>query len=582
VKQPPNKRTRLHPRDKKGQSLVLFALLFPLMLLFAAFAIDAAHAFVDYRHLQNTADASSLAAAQNVNGGGCPGCGSTASQYVSLNDGPSGMQECASGGVPITTYIATDPTDTPNCYQFPYVDKNGDQQPGEVLVWLHSCTATWIGGFVGVHKICMSVRSVARATPVTSTVISPPVTSVTPGFTTVIDGTTQVTPPSTSVSGGTTSVTPGNTSVTPGTTIVTPGTTSVVPATTGPSSTLYTTTVATTGFTGGTPRAIFANDTTCGPTKGIVYNSNPNSSIDAVESNGSINLPSSNKGVLSAGYLPGGSSAPSGCLSDQSQPGPPTNGLLNTYSLPAQSWPVTYDRPTVCTGHDSNKAVVLKNPADGIYCSTVSIEVTAFSGKNPTLTLVAPQITIDNTVNNFTLHGYYKNAAGYALSVWQTTNGQDSTTGPTFVFNNNNAGIADVLWVQNGDLDYVGNSGVTGFYEAQNVTIGGLNGNSYVMHGSGPPIGGVPSATTIINPVTTVPGTVGGGTTVVQPPVTNVTPGTTTVTPGSTTVTPGTTIVQPGTTIVQPPVTNVTPGSTNVTPGSTQVNTTGTDYGLGE
>jgi Flp pilus assembly protein TadG len=50
-----HKRVRLHPGDKHGQSLILFALLLPLMLLFAAFAIDAAHAFVDrYRGLPQT------------------------------------------------------------------------------------------------------------------------------------------------------------------------------------------------------------------------------------------------------------------------------------------------------------------------------------------------------------------------------------------------------------------------------------------------------------------------------------------------------------------------------------------------
>ncbi len=106
------------------------------------------------------------------------------------------------------------------------------------------------------------------------------------------------------------------------------------------------------------------------------------------------------------------------------------------------------------------------------------------TAKNPNLTLVAPQITIDNTVNGFTLHGFYTSPQGYKLSIWQGT-GVDQTTGPTFTFNSNKAGIADVMWIQNGNLDYSGNSGVTGFYEAQNVKISGLNGNSYVMSGAG-------------------------------------------------------------------------------------------------
>ena len=59
--------TRLRNRD--GQALILSAIVFPLVLLFLAFVVDTAHAFVDQKHLQNTADAASLAAAQQLNGG---------------------------------------------------------------------------------------------------------------------------------------------------------------------------------------------------------------------------------------------------------------------------------------------------------------------------------------------------------------------------------------------------------------------------------------------------------------------------------------------------------------------------------
>src|SRR5262249_46241420 len=153
-----------------------------------------------------------------------------------------------------------------------------------------------------------------------------------------------------------------------------PGTTVVNTSTVFSTSTSSSTSVST-SLGGGTPRAIFANNRTCGPGLGVVIDSNPNSSIDAVESNGSVSAPSSNKGVIKAAYLP---TTSGGCFSDQSAPGPPTDGYLNTYTLAPQPWPVTFDRPTVCAGHDNTSGTVLKlsNPANGIYCSTTGIEVT--------------------------------------------------------------------------------------------------------------------------------------------------------------------------------------------------------------
>ena len=51
-----------------------------------------------------------------------------------------------------------------------------------------------------------------------------------------------------------------------------------------------------------------------------------------------------------------------------------------------------------------------------------------------------------------------------------------------------------MIWVENGNLTYVGNSGGTGFYEAQSVAI---TGNSYLMHGSGPAQGGSTEITVV-------------------------------------------------------------------------------------
>jgi hypothetical protein len=53
--------------------------------------------------------------------------------------------------------------------------------------------------------------------------------------------------------------------------------------------------------------------------------------------------------------------------------------------------------------------------------------------------------------------------------------------------NGNNSAFDGVVWIENGSLTYDGNSGVTGFYEAQNIWI---PGNSYTMTGTGPLEGG--------------------------------------------------------------------------------------------
>jgi len=52
------KRVKFIPGRNEGQSLLLFALMLPLLVIFLGFVVDGAHAFVDYPHLQNAADAS--------------------------------------------------------------------------------------------------------------------------------------------------------------------------------------------------------------------------------------------------------------------------------------------------------------------------------------------------------------------------------------------------------------------------------------------------------------------------------------------------------------------------------------------
>ncbi len=140
------------------------AIVFPLVLLCLAFVVDAAHAFVDQRHLQNTADAASLAAAQQIakDGMTCPAdCVAQVNSFASQNDftpPTGGLAPCTSAPTP---YPPPDQgfDQSTTCYQYPY---NSD--PQQILVKLHVCTTTFFGSLVGVvPQICSSVRSVSSA-----------------------------------------------------------------------------------------------------------------------------------------------------------------------------------------------------------------------------------------------------------------------------------------------------------------------------------------------------------------------------------------------------------------------------------
>jgi Flp pilus assembly protein TadG len=230
----------------------------------------------------------------------------------------------------------------------------------------------------------------------------------------------------------------------------------------------------------GVPIAIFAythnGADPCGDPNGITINGNPQTAIDAVLSNGTVTMNSSGT-VGWIGYGPPVRDCPKTGTAQGNAPTWAKQAALN-------DWPRKYDRAAVCAGHDSNVARTLTDPADGIYCSTVGITARSLGGgKTYNVTLVAPTITIPNSSNHFTLAPYNLglDAANQDLVIWQYGAGQDLS------FDHNNSAVNGVIWIENGNLTYVGNSGATGFYEAQSVSI---TGNSYLMHGSGPPQGG--------------------------------------------------------------------------------------------
>src|SRR5262249_48855365 len=141
----------------------------------------------------------------------------------------------------------------------------------------------------------------------------------------------------------------------------------------------------------GTPVAIFAyahngtdpctgNDSG-GVPYGITVGGNPTTAVDAVLSHGSVTV--NTKGNVGWG---GDGPPPLNCAPAGSQQANASTWAKQSSTI---DWPKKFDRTAVCTGHDSNTARDLSGPADGIYCSTVSINVTHLSG-NHSLTLVAP------------------------------------------------------------------------------------------------------------------------------------------------------------------------------------------------
>jgi len=160
--------------SNSGQSLVLFALALPVLFSMCALVLDGTNVMVDKRQLQNAADASALAAAQELApaSAAAEACGGTAecletvrytnaptiaaaaADYSDRNGGPASVHECTGAG------------DT-NCYAWPY---NGTYDKVEVRV-----RRSFSGLFAHVTGLDKAVEVGARAVASTT-----PVESVTP------------------------------------------------------------------------------------------------------------------------------------------------------------------------------------------------------------------------------------------------------------------------------------------------------------------------------------------------------------------------------------------------------------------
>ena len=495
-------RDRLQGRHdgKSGQSLVLFAICLPLMLLFVAFVVDAGHAFVDQRHLQNAADAASLAAAQDLSNGTPCGatCGATAASYVVQNGFPvggSGLPQC--GAV------------SQNCYQWPYVDSAGVSHPEQVLVKLYNCTPTYFGVLPGVpSQICESVKSIARTAALTQTTTYPAQTNTYVSVSTnVVNGTTVTTPVTV--------------------TVTTPASTS----------TIYNTTVSSnvsTGSTSANDNALFAADTSCSSQKGLWLGGNNVFITGNVHSNGNFQYDGNSHANITGGTY--GKSACPPVLNNQIVNPPAT--LDSSYNVMPVPWPLPWNYSSVCpgSGYPANITLTSASPG-GIYCATSSI--TSNGPPAGPATMVAPNVTING--NNQTLTGAYTDGSGHTLLAYATT-GDLTITGNVNSFNG-------YLFAPGGTITIAKNNGANGFFEALDISI---PFNDFTMTGTGPGGTQTPFTTTTYTSTTnsttvTTPGTSSvstGNSTSTSPPTTSYTTNTTSQTTAASTQvsTTGTTI----------------------------------------
>jgi hypothetical protein len=558
-------------RGARGQIVPLYAIALPVLLGFLALAIDGGKLYVTKIHLQNAADAATLAASLDL--GPCSlGCQSDpvtesavrpkveadVNSYSSKNRGPIVLGQCAAAWY--KTNHRTDPsrdsTNVTGCYLWPYLKSSSAGDAACVpLAGDPATCARWdqvevrirqpinlsFAGVVGFHNPAYPfARSVGTFTP--NLLVSGgspgdpggefPTTSIwtDPGQThtteIVIDGTTYTT----------TTVIPGETHTT---TNVTAGSCPAGSADCG---------------------VAFAKSTEC---PAITYNGAGGDKIGSLMTNGGFKaLGNAGKvvGALYLGkyagredecYINGGratvKSGPFGPFSPQDWP----------LALPIPPTPVPLSRPTLvgnqCWDITSGGSGAATKP--GVYCSTVPISLSKnFDG----YTWFAPCISVSGNTHIFHYYRSIDPAQGARQQTLFYASADDATCAalgakPVSVQGQTNTINGDIF-APFGQINMQGGgvAGGDGFLESQTLFVAG-NFASY--RGTGPLEGASISTATTTDPDTTVfDTTVTGGSTstnfTTDPDTTN----------SSTTV--------------------ITILSTPSTPGTTQ--TTGTGSGLGE
>lgn len=484
---------RLNLRSEKGQTFVMVAAAFPLILAIAAVVIDGTRLFVAHQQTQNAADAASLAAGYDLPAGGCTSTPMTcpaavqddASKYSQANGGPAIDHPCD----------PTNASDT-DCWMTPVVIRGVSENWVQVRI-----TENRNGYFakaIGAGSL-FHVKAVAAASPGSLSVVTTSPGTTSPGTTTSFTTTTLQT-----------STAPGN---------------AAIMFAYGP------------WYPNNAPSAALCNP---GGGQLIKISGHDNTFHGDVWSNGGVDNPGQNNGApasdpLGGGFLfyvdpcavshPGNWVLPSQ-ITEESTPitwpvplpwltcsaGPPGTSC----QAGAVATTVTDDQGTVkpCTNLGSsggNVNVTIDEPA-GLYCSSGSINLKADQTNGAGF--IAPSISFVSGaqfVGDTDLYGAYKGllADGYAAG----TGGGAGIQSP-----DKGASTEGAIFAPNGPANLPGGGTALlcgaiascGFWEAVSINLPG-DGSTY--QGVGPEGPGVVSTTTIVSTTTvTLPGTTSGGT----------------------------------------------------------------------
>jgi hypothetical protein len=151
---------------ERGQALIMIALAAVGLFAFTALAIDGSRVFSDYRHAQNAADTSALAAALSKVRADPPETGDTVAQAA-------GIARASSNGFDNTNSIVevhscSEPNLDPPCTGLP--GPGPDEDPLEYLsqyvqVVIRSATKTTFTRVIGRTEVPFTVSAIARAKP---------------------------------------------------------------------------------------------------------------------------------------------------------------------------------------------------------------------------------------------------------------------------------------------------------------------------------------------------------------------------------------------------------------------------------
>jgi hypothetical protein len=507
-------------RGNRGQVIALYAIALPVLLSVLSLALDGGKLFVIRIHLQNAADASSLASAQDLgdylNGTATAGqtrttveddvnsyasdnlCGSGSGKHWFRTNPDQRIFGCAVGGASIATCnLAWDAyPNTPvglqqrsedtNCYTWPYV-KSGAPHWDQVEVRLTKPVNLEFAGIVGFHNPSFPIkRSVATFSPdllVTTTstpdqtvVYTDPDTTYT--TTTVVDGTTYTT----------TTVVPGDTHTT-----------------TIPASTIINTTTSST-FVGGTGAVAFVKSTDCRadpatatvPAGAAMQWQGASSTLTELIINGGIDV--SGTPVKTSDHIwlgkkgVGGGGGLGNCnhIVGSAQIGAIT-GPFDPLDWPVPPPPAP---PAGCrdTGVSAITAAWKTTHGPGIYCWTGTLTVSANSTVFSGYSFYAPQILVNS--NSMTV----TNASGRPVFYAYGPDKTDPTTGLdacslanasacALSFNGGSNTFNGDVFVPFGTIVVTGGGAIagTGFMESLKLLVAG---NFAGYNGTGPGDGG--------------------------------------------------------------------------------------------